>query len=133
MAHHLTIIVHPDAYAICRLDPRESIPAWAAGRSFFSVTRTPGELSIVCLDSQAPPQAHAERNRRLLQIEGTLAFSLVGILAAVALPLADAGISIFCVATYDTDYLLVEERDLPQAIEALEAAGHKIRMSRESS
>ena len=93
----------------------------------MSVTRTPRELSIVCEDAMVPAAAHAERNRRLLQIEGTLAFALTGVLASVAEPLARAEISIFAVSTYDTDYLLVSEKDLPQAIQALEDAGHTVR------
>lgn len=76
-----------------------------------------------------PESAHAERSRRLLQIEGTLAFTLIGVLASVAAPLAAAEISVFAVSTYDTDYLLVSEKDLPRAQEVLEAAGHTIRRS----
>lgn len=95
----------------------------------MSVTRTAQELSVVCADSMVPELAHAERNRRLLQIEGTLAFTLIGVLASVAAPLAAAEISVFAVSTYDTDYLLVSEKDLPRAEEVLEAAGHTIRQS----
>jgi hypothetical protein len=76
-----------------------------------------------------PGHVHAERNRRLMQIEGTLAFSLTGVLASVAAPLANAGISIFAVSTYDTDYLLVSDEDLQEATQVLEAAGHTIRQN----
>jgi uncharacterized protein len=129
MNHQLTIAVHPDRYAICRLGAGTPLPAWAGGGDFLSVTRTAQELSVVCADSMVPESAHAERNRRLLQIEGTLAFSLIGVLASVAAPLAAAEISTFAVSTYDTDYLLVSEKDLPRAEEVLEAAGHTIRQS----
>jgi len=91
------------------------------------VTRTSHELSIVCSQTMVPESVHAERDRRLLQIEGTLAFTLIGVLASVATPLADAEISIFAVSTYDTDYLLISERDLRRAAEVLEAAWHTIR------
>jgi len=127
MSHQLTITVHPDRYAICRLDPGAAVPAWVGGADFLSVTRTPFELSVVCADAMAPELAHAERGRRLLQIEGTLAFALTGVLASVAAPLAAAEISIFAVSTYDTDYLLVSEKDLSRATEVLETAGHTIR------
>jgi len=129
MSHQLSITVHPERYVICRLEPGASVPAWAVGLNFLSVTRTALELSIVCEEARVPESAHAERERRLLQIEGTLAFTLIGVLAAVAEPLAKAEISIFAVSTYDTDYLLVSEKDLPRAIQALDAAGHTIRQT----
>jgi uncharacterized protein len=129
MSHQLTITVHPDRYAICRLEAGAPLPAWAGGGDFLSVTRTARELSVVCADSMVPESAHAERHRRLLQIEGTLPFSLVGVLASVAAPLAQAEISTFAISTYDTDYLLVSDKDLRRAEEVLEAAGHTIRQS----
>ena len=129
MSHQLTITVHPERYAICRLEPDASLPAWALGASFLSVTRTALELSVVCEDALVPGSAHAERDRRLLQIEGKLAFALIGVLASVAGPLAEAEISIFAVSTYDTDYLLVSEKDLDRATQVLDAAGHTVRQS----
>lgn len=130
MSHQLTITIHPERYAICRLESGASVPAWAGGSDFLSVTRTGLELSVVCAESMVPESAHAERNRRLLQIEGTLAFTLTGVLASVAAPLAAAEISIFAVSTYDTDYLLVSENDLQRATEVLDAAGHTVRQKR---
>jgi hypothetical protein len=129
MSHQLTIAVYGKAYAICRLEPVAPIPAWAGGTIFFSVTRTANELSIVCEETVVPVEVHAERNRRLMQIEGTLAFTLTGVLASVAAPLANAGISIFAVSTYDTDYLLVSNEDLQEAIQVLETVGHTIRQN----
>jgi hypothetical protein len=129
MSHQLTITVHPEQYAICRLEPDAPVPVWAGGRSLLSITRTSKELSVVCEEEMVPEAAHAERNRRLLQIEGTLAFVLTGVLASVAEPLAKAEISVFAVSTYDTDYLLISEKDLRRATEVLEAAGHTIRQN----
>jgi hypothetical protein len=129
MSHQLTITVHPDRYAICRLEPGATMPAWAGGGGFLSVTRTAQELSVVCSQASVPDPVRAERDRRLLQIEGTLAFSLIGVLASVATPLAEAEISVFAVSTYDTDYLLVSEKDLRRATAVLEAAGHTIRQT----
>jgi len=127
MSHQLTIIVFEKLYAICRLGSGELVPSWVLGAEFLSITRTANELSIVCEERIVPDNLHAERNRRLLQIEGTLAFSLTGVLASVATPLANAGISTFAVSTYDTDYLLVSEKDLSEATQALDAAGHIVR------
>lgn len=125
-SHRLTIAVYPNAYAICRLDANAGIPVWAATSMFHSITRTCNELSVVCAESSVPPEIHAERKRRLLKIEGTLAFTLTGILHSIAAPLAEAEISIFAVSTYDTDYILVNDADLERALAELEAAGHTV-------
>jgi hypothetical protein len=132
MVHQLTIMVHPGRYAICRLEPDAPLPIWATVGNFLSVTRTAQELSIVCIETVVPGEIHAERKRRLLQIEGTLtlAFGLSGVLASVAEPLAKAEISISVISTYDADYLLISEDDLPAATDVLEAAGHTIRQSK---
>jgi hypothetical protein len=126
MIHRLTITVHPDSYAICRLGVEAEVPEWAGGAKFLTISRTGNELSIVCEEARVPAEIHAERKRRLMQVEGTLAFSLTGILAALAAPLAEAQVSIFAVSTYDTDYVLVSEAELGRAIGALEAAGHAV-------
>ena len=126
MNHQLTITVHPEVFAICRLEPEAEVPQWAGGEAFLTISRTKTELSIVCEEARVPAEIHAERRRRLMQIAGTLAFSLTGILAAVAVPLAEAQISIFGVSTYDTDYVLVADADLEHAISVLESAGHVI-------
>jgi hypothetical protein len=129
MSHQLTIAIYPMKYAICRMEPDVPVPEWAAGVRFLSVTRTANELSIVCEEALVPSDIRGERNRRLMQIEGTLAFTLTGVLASVAAPLATAGISVFAVSTYDTDYLLVSDEDLQQATQVLESAGHALRQN----
>jgi hypothetical protein len=81
--------------SICRLDAGEEVPAWATEASFFSVTRTQDELSVVCPDNVVPESISRERGWRALRLEGTFDLSMVGILASVASPLAEAGASIF--------------------------------------
>ena len=129
MSHQLTIVICGKIYAICRLEPDAPIPEWAAGLRFLSITRTANELSIVCEEELVPSNVHGERNRRLMQIEGTMPFTLSGVLASVAGPLADGGISVFAVSTYDTDYIFVSDEDLQEAAEVLESAGHTIRQN----
>lgn len=126
MGHQLTVLIHKQLYAICRLDPTEILPDWASGQDFLSVTRTMGELSIVCEEDKVPSEVHAERTRRLCEIEGTLPFNLTGVLAAFAVPLANAGVSLFGISTYDRDYFLVSDNQLREASEALELAGHTV-------
>ena len=103
------------------------IPAWATGASFFSVTRTEDELSVVCAEAYVPEVVTRERSWRALKLEGPFELSTVGILSSVATPLAGAGTSIFAVSTFDTDYVLVREEQLDLAVDTLREHGHKVR------
>ena len=127
MSHRLTITVQPEVYAICKLKPAAKVPDWAADENFCCVTRTESELSIVCPEQQLPRGTKAERDWRLLRVEGKLSFSLTGVLASITSPLGDAQISVFAISTYDTDYVLVRDAELNRAIQALEIAGHTVR------
>jgi len=105
--------------AVCRLDKNALIPSWATKSEIFSITRTADELSIVCNENTLPPNIKAEKGWRAFKVEGPLDFSLTGILASLANPLAKAKISIFAISTYDTDYILVKEKDFKRAKEVL--------------
>jgi uncharacterized protein len=115
--------------AVCRLPVDTPLPVWALSGDFFSITRTAEELSLVCLESvvdAAVPFAglQVERGWRSLKVIGPLDFALTGILAGIASTLADAGISLFALSTYDTDYILVRQDTLTAAVEALSRAGY---------
>jgi len=116
----------PGTYAVVRLDAGASPPAWAAGGPFVSITRTEAEVSVVCPEQAVPPDARAERGWRCLRVAGPLGFGMTGILASLAGPLASSGVSIFVVSTYDTDYLLLQDRDLDRGAAALSRAGHAV-------
>ncbi len=122
----LALTILPETFAICRLDPAAPIPSWVTTRDFVSITRTSDELSIVCAQRDVPADIRCERGWRALKVEDKLDFALTGIIASLAAPLADAGISIFAISTFDTDYLLVKETNLPRSVQVLSAAGHKI-------
>jgi hypothetical protein len=115
-------------FAIARLGAADRVPEWARSVDFVSITRTSDELSIVCESSRVPERVRAERGWRVLKIEGPLEFSMVGVLASIAGPLAGAGISIFAISTFDTDYVLVGAEKLAAAITALQAAGHQVQV-----
>jgi hypothetical protein len=119
----LTLSLLPGILAVCRLERDAPIPAWAlqAGphQSLVSVTRTSEELSIVCAQDLLPPGARAERGFRAFKVAGPLDFSLTGVLASLTTPLAEAGVSVFAVSTFDTDYLLVREVQLAAARKTL--------------
>lgn len=112
---------------IARLAPGDDVPEWIEPESWHSVTRTGEELSVVCESRLVPPGVRRTKAWRALKVAGPLDFSLTGILVRIAGPLADAGISIFSVSTYDTDYVLVPEEDLGRAVEGLRAAGLVVR------
>ncbi len=121
----MTLELLPHPLAVCRLPADAQLPTWISG-DFQSVTRTSSELSIICDAQEVPEEVQAERGWRGLHVAGTLEFHLTGILASLASPLAEAGISIFALSTFDTDYLLVKKDVLESAIRTLEAAGHEI-------
>lgn len=115
----------PERLAVCKLAPDAAIPIELDEGTLFSVTRTEHELSLVCRESKDLP-GEIERGWRCLEVEGPLEFSQVGILASLTQPLADVGVSIFALSTYDTDYLLIKEAQFQSALAALRAAGHRI-------
>jgi len=114
------------SFAVCRLSVADPVPQWATKGIFTSVTRTPEELSIVCAVENVPKEHQSETPWTCLKIEGPFAFSQIGILRAFITPLVEAGISIFAIATYDTDYVLVQEPVADKAIQALQNAGHEL-------
>lgn len=122
----VTLRLLPDELAICRLTPGSPIPAWATAGPFFAVVRTSAELSVMCAAELVPPEVTATREWRVLELQGPFDFALVGIMVAVATPLATAGVSIMPVATYDTDYVLVRATQLDLAIATLRSAGHTV-------
>lgn len=120
----------PERFAICRFAPDDPLPAWVfhAGATTWSLTRTPRELSLVCPEDDLPPSVErAERGWRAFEVEGRVPFDETGVLAGLAAPLAAAGIPVFAISTYDTDLVLVRERDLERAVAALAASGHGVR------
>lgn len=121
----LRFSVVPGSFAVLRLPPDAEVPAGVLVPPFHSVTRTPAELSIVCPDGAVPDGAKAERGWAILALEGPFPFELTGILASVLVPLAGAGVGIFALSTFDTDYVLVKRDRLDDALAALAAAGHE--------
>ena len=127
---HLDLSLLPERFAISRLAANSPIPDWAMRGPFFSVTRTGDELSVVTELCFVPVGVQSQPGWRVLKVHGPFVLSEVGVLAALAKPLADAKISLFAVSTFDTDYLLVASETLSAAIAALERAGHTIRRSK---
>lgn len=118
--------VLPGRMAVCRLEADSPVPAWAKGQALFSLTRTAEEFSIVCEEESVPENILAERGWRALKVQGPLAFSMIGVLAELSSFLAGAGVSIFVLSTFDTDYMLVKEERLETAIQTLRHRGYQV-------
>jgi hypothetical protein len=122
----LSLTLLPGRHAVCRLPPDAPLPDWALRGAFTSITRTAEELSLVCPEEVVPPTVRREAGWRCLRVAGTLDFSLMGVLAGLTGALAQAGVPVFALSTFDTDYLLVKEGDLPRALEVLRQSGYAV-------
>jgi hypothetical protein len=110
-----TLSILPEKLGICHLSKNIPIPDWAKSISFCSITRTKEELSIVCPQGKIPGGVMFEKDWRAFKLEGDLGLASIGVIASLANPLARAGISIFNVSTYETNFVLVEDKNLKKA------------------
>jgi hypothetical protein len=122
----LELMILDGELTVHRFPAASKVPPAVLERAFYSISRTEDELSIVCQSDLTLTAQQYEPGWRALQVKGPLDFSLVGILAALATSLAQAGISVFAISTFDTDYLLVKHTELEPAASALRAAGHQV-------
>ena len=122
----LSLKILPDRMAVCRFEPTSELPDWVDKSAFYSITRTQEELTLVSREAPVPQGTKCERGWRCFRVQGVLDFSEIGIMFSITQPLAKSGVSVFVISTYDTDYFLVKEKELPKAIDALTAIGHKI-------
>ncbi|MCX7778918.1 MAG: ACT domain-containing protein [Patescibacteria group bacterium] len=119
-----TLFLLPEKLGICHFDKNHSIPDWAIESEFFSINKTPDELSILCSENKIPGGVLAEKNWRVFQVKGPLGFSLTGIVSFLSTILAKAGISILYVSTYETDYIFVQEEKLEKVKEIFKKYCH---------
>ena len=113
-------------FAITRLGANSPVPAWALSGEFSSITRTRDELSVVCAAENVVPGADSQSGWICFKLEGPFPFSQTGILAAFINPLSHNGVPIFAISTFDTDYVLVQDRFLGVAEDLLRNAGHEL-------
>ena len=114
--------------AVCRAASDVEIPPWGIEDEFYCVARTRDELSVVCGEDRVPQNREGllvEGGWVAFKLEGPFPFSMTGVLASFLDPLAKAGVPIFAVSTFDTDYVLVKDIDVQRASTALAAAGHE--------
>lgn len=114
----------PDAFSVCKVADY-SLVDWET--MFCFTGRTDAERSLVCRTQDVPDNATArEDGWRAMRITGTLDFSLIGVLAGISAVLAENGIGIFVLSTYDTDYILTKQKTYARALQLLAQAGYQI-------
>ena len=116
--------VLPQPFSVCKVADYGGVDL---GEPFVFIGSTDGEKSLVCPSGCVPANVVARDDGwRAFRVAGTLDFSLVGILASLSQTLAAAGVGIFAISTFDTDYILTKAGTFAQALAALRAAGHDI-------
>ena len=117
----------PQRLAVTRRPPGDAVPDWFPGHGLRHATWATDELSLLCEEADVPAdEPHTERGWRAFKLQGPFDFALTGILLSVLQPLAAAGIGIFAVSTFDTDYVLVKAAQLDVALAALRGHGHQV-------
>jgi len=124
--NRLTMILLPQRMAVSKIHPQLKIPDWVEGDHFVSITYTQDELSIVCEENSVPSEVIAERGWRVFKVQGPLAFSMIGVIANICSALAAAGVSVFVLSTFDTDYILVKEDVLSRAMDTLRNSDYEV-------
>jgi uncharacterized protein len=120
-----TLTILDGTFAIHRFAPGASIPKIVYASPFYAVTRTDEELSVVVPDGLMIGSEKADTGWSIIKVNGPLEFSMVGVMAGLSTALAEAGVSLFALSTFDTDYLLVKTIRLGKARDALEARGYQ--------
>lgn len=116
-----------DRVSVFRMPADSPVPMTVFESDYFSITKTPDELSIVCDDSFIPVEVKRESDFRVIKVDAGLELSMVGIIAGISGILADNGISVFVISAYDTVYIIVRARDMDNAVSALMHTGYDVK------
>ena len=123
----MKILAMEGDFSVYRFDAAATIPEAALScEGFLSVTRTDRELSVVCGTGTLHQAKAEEEGWTLWKVQGPLDFGMTGVLSSITVPLAAAGVSIFALSTYDTDYILWKMDKAAAAVRALRAAGFEV-------
>lgn len=120
-----TLVVLDGTYAIHRFAPETAIPKAVFSSPFYAVTRTNEELSVVLVEGLIKNSEKVDSGWAVIKVNGPLELTMTGVMAGLSRSLASAGISLFAISTFDTDYFLVKAGALVKARSALEAEGYK--------
>ena len=122
----LTLALRPERYAVAQLPAGAALPEWWPTHGMRHAGWTDDELSLICEETHVPDDVRCQRGWRMFKLQGPFDFALTGILKAVLDPLAAAGVGIFAISTFDTDYVLVQEPQLDLTLRALRGHGHHV-------
>jgi len=122
----LTLAEYPEKLAIVKLPPGAEVPRWAESSSLFSVTATAYETSRICAGRSVPTKTPSIHPLKAFRVVGRVEEGTVGVLAALLLPLAEAGIPAYPFSTYETDWVMVRVVDVERAAEAWHDQGHTV-------
>ena len=127
MTDSLHLFILPERYGVVKLAPGTELNTKGSTiTELLAVIHTPEETTVVCQEHIIPEGRIAEKGWKALKVEGTLDFGLVGVMASIINPLANAGISIYALSTYSTDFILIKAKLLPKAKKSLKKAGFVI-------
>ena len=104
----LPITILPGDYTILQMQPGSDIPDWVDKNMFWSVTDTGEEMTVISSGESVPDGYPHKCSMKIFKIDCKLDFHLTGILSSITAPLAEAGIPIFAISTFDTDYIFIE-------------------------
>ena len=121
-----TLARYPETLAVVRLPAGAEIPEWAESSSIFSITATAHETSLICAGRSVPKKARHEKPFTAFCVEGQLDLGLTGVLVTLLTPLAEDGISVLTLSTFDTDWILVRTAEADRAEEAWRRSGHAV-------
>jgi hypothetical protein len=125
MIHNLKVL--QKKYSILKFKADSVLPEWIYSSDFYSITKTLEELSVVTEQPDPFKESVAcSKDWRVLKIIGPLDFSLIGVIADISNILKDARVPIFSISTYNTDYILVRQKDLDVSIKALRDKNYNI-------
>ena len=113
-----------DLFSVCKVEDATQIDL---SKDFCFIAKTDEEISLVCPTKNVPAVTSARDDGwRGFRIQGTLDFSLIGILAKISAILAEQRIGIFAISTYNTDYIFIKEENFAKALKSLAEHGYKV-------
>lgn len=121
-----TLAVLPYSLVIHSLAVDAAVPESVYAAPLYFIGKTPDELSVVAPDSVTIDATESDHDWRALKVIGPLDLTMVGVMAQIGKVLANAKVSIFVLSTFDTDYVLVKEKNLTTAIDALSKDGYTV-------